>query len=129
MLSETVTQRCSLKKVFLKISQNSQENTYARVSFLIKKGIWNRCFPVKFAKFLRTSSVGTLAQVFSYEFFEIFKNTFFIEQLRWLLLILPELPLPPMEDCKFFLGITFNLSYVSITHVMSYKKAATVGVL
>ena len=28
--------RCSVKKVFLEISQNSQENTCARVSFLIK---------------------------------------------------------------------------------------------
>ena len=26
----------SMKKVFLKITQNSQENTYARASFLIK---------------------------------------------------------------------------------------------
>ena len=42
------------KKVFLKISQNSQENTCARVSFLIKR-LWNRCFPVDFAIFLRTS--------------------------------------------------------------------------
>ena len=29
-------QRCSVKKVFLEISQNSQENTSARESFLIK---------------------------------------------------------------------------------------------
>ena len=35
-LTETVAQRCSVKKVFLDISQNSQENTSARVSFLIK---------------------------------------------------------------------------------------------
>ena len=28
--------RCSVEKVFLEISQNSQENTSARVSFLIK---------------------------------------------------------------------------------------------
>ena len=33
--TEAVTQRCSLKR-FLEISQNSQENTSARVSFLIK---------------------------------------------------------------------------------------------
>ena len=54
--------RCSVKKVFLEISQNSQENTCARVSFLInlrpvtlfKKLLWHRCFPVKFAEFLRT---------------------------------------------------------------------------
>ena len=55
------------KKVFLKISQNSQENTCARVSFLIKlqiqpaalltKRLWNR---------------------FSFcELYEIFQNTFF----------------------------------------------------
>ena len=31
--SEAVTRRCSVEKVFLKISQNSQENTCARVSF------------------------------------------------------------------------------------------------
>ena len=34
--TKAVVQRCSAKKVFLKISQNSQENTCARVSFLIK---------------------------------------------------------------------------------------------
>ena len=65
--SEAVVQRCSVKKVFLEISQNSQENTCARVSFLIKlqdsglrtatllkKRLWHRCFPVNFVKFLRT---------------------------------------------------------------------------
>ena len=33
---EAVARTCSIKKVFLEISQNSQENTCARVSFLIK---------------------------------------------------------------------------------------------
>ena len=33
---EAVVQRCSVKKVFLEISQNSQEKTRARASFLIK---------------------------------------------------------------------------------------------
>ena len=33
---EAVVQRCSVKKVFLEISQNSQENTCARVSFFNK---------------------------------------------------------------------------------------------
>ena len=33
---EAVAKRCSVKKVFLEISQNSQENTCARASFLIK---------------------------------------------------------------------------------------------
>ena len=42
---------------------NSQENTFARVSFLISK-------------------IEALAQVFSCEFCETFKNTFFIEHLR-----------------------------------------------
>ena len=44
------------KNVFLEISQNSKENTCARVVFLIKvTGL--RLFSVNFAKFLRTSSV------------------------------------------------------------------------
>ena len=64
---EAVVQWFSVKKVFLEISQNSQENTCARVSFLIKLQVsglrpatllkmrhWNRCFPVNFVKFLRT---------------------------------------------------------------------------
>ena len=53
----------SVKQVILETSQNSQENTYAPVSFLIKlqrpatvlkKRPWHRCFPVNFAKYLRT---------------------------------------------------------------------------
>ena len=60
--SEAVVQRCSIKKVFFRISQNSQENTCARVSFLIKA--WAYHFINK----------KTLAQAFSYEFCEILKN-------------------------------------------------------
>ena len=49
----------SVKNVFLEILQNSEENTFTRVSFLIKVQAsgtkpWYRCFPVNFAKFLRT---------------------------------------------------------------------------
>ena len=61
---EAVTQTCSVKKVFFKISQNSQENACGRVPFLIKmqaapatllkKRLWHKRFPVNFAKFLRT---------------------------------------------------------------------------
>ena len=34
--SEVLVRSCSLKKVFLKISQNSQENTCVRVTFIVK---------------------------------------------------------------------------------------------
>ena len=34
--TEAVAQRCCVKNLFLEISQNSQENTCARVPFLIK---------------------------------------------------------------------------------------------
>ena len=34
--SEAIVRRCSVKKMFLIISQNSQKNTCAKVSFLIK---------------------------------------------------------------------------------------------
>ena len=69
--AEAVVQRCSVKRVFLKNSKDSQENTCARVSFLIK---------------LQTSGYDfikkeTPAQVLSCEFCEIFKNTFFYRTL------------------------------------------------
>ena len=49
-----VAWRCSVKKVFLEILQNSRESTCARVSFLLKKRLCHRCFPVNFSKFVRT---------------------------------------------------------------------------
>ena len=60
--TEAGVHSCSVKKVFLEISQNPRENTYARVSLiklqrtstLFKKRLWHRCFPVNFTKFLRT---------------------------------------------------------------------------
>ena len=66
--SEAVAQRSSIKKLFLEISQNSQENTHPKVSLLLK--------------LQETASAGnfikkeTLAQEFSCEFCEISKNTF-----------------------------------------------------
>ena len=48
---EAVVQWCSVKQVFLEVSQDSQENTCARVSFLIK--FFFSFFPVNFVKFLR----------------------------------------------------------------------------
>ena len=78
-VSEAVAQKCSIKKVFLEISQKLHENTCARVSFLIKlqsqvcsfinRETHHRCFRVNFAKFLR--------------------KAFFTEHLRWLLPCLP----------------------------------------
>ena len=58
LLAEAVARSCSVKKVVLEISQNSQENKCTRVPFLIpllKKRLWHRCSPVYFVKFLRTS--------------------------------------------------------------------------
>ena len=58
--SEAVTRRCSIKKGFLEISASTWPAN------LLKMRLWHRCFPVNFAKFLRTS--------------------FFTERLQWLLL-------------------------------------------
>ena len=55
-VKEAVVRRCSVKRMLLEISRNSHENTCARDLFLIKE---------------------SLAQVFSCEFCEISKNTFF----------------------------------------------------
>ena len=74
--AEAVVQRCSVKKVFLEISQSHRKtpvpetlfNKFAglRPATLLKKSLWHRCFPANFAKFLSTP--------------------FFTEHLRWLLL-------------------------------------------
>ena len=76
---EAFTRRCSVKKVFLKILQNSQENTCASVSILIKwqdwgsrNGLWHECFPVNFAKFSRAP--------------------FLQNKSRWLVLSVPDIP-------------------------------------
>ena len=76
--TEAVVQRYSLKKVFLEISQNSQENTCVIVSFLIKLQAWA-------CKFIKKE---TLAQIFSCEFCGVSENTFFKEHLWWLLLLI-----------------------------------------
>ena len=74
--SEAIVRRCSVKKVFLEISQNSQESTCVRDSFLIK-------LQALLANIIKRES---LTQVFSCEFWEISKNNFFTEHLRRLLL-------------------------------------------
>ena len=38
--------------MFLKLLQNSQENTCASASFFIKLRLWHKCFPMNFVKFL-----------------------------------------------------------------------------
>ena len=63
---EAVTRRFFVKKVFLEISQNSQENTCARVSFLINLQAAACNFVVK----------ETLTLFLSCEFCKISKNNF-----------------------------------------------------
>ena len=57
---------CSIKKMFLEILQNSQENTCVRVSFLIK-------LRAEACNFIKKEA---LAQVFSCEFCKISENAF-----------------------------------------------------
>ena len=59
------------EKVFWEISENSQENICARISFLIKLQA-DACNHIK---------KETLTQVFFCEFYEISKNSFFTEHL------------------------------------------------
>ena len=68
--TKTVTRRCSAKKRLLKISQNAQENSCARV-FFESCNFTKRKTPCEFCK--------------------ICKNIFFIEHIRWLLLIIKSL--------------------------------------
>ena len=84
---EATTRGILSKKVFLEISQNSQENTCSRASFLIKlQASASAC------NFIKKEA---LAQVFFCEFCEISKNTVFTEHL-WV---------TASEECQFFFWI------------------------
>ena len=103
---EAVARRCSVKKVFLTISQNSQENTCARDSLLIK--------------------LQAVAHVFSCEFCKIFKKTFFKEHFRWLLKFLVKQR--AIWCCKvhvvqvLMLQSCFNFVSVSNLHAKCYSR-------
>ena len=78
--SEAVALRCCLKKVFLKISQNSQRNIVVGVSFLIscrprpatllKKRLQHSCFLVSFAKIFSNNLFYKTPPVASYDSFQ-----------------------------------------------------------
>ena len=65
--TKAVVQIYSVKKLFLEISQKSQENTLTRDSFLTK-------LPASSCNFIKKEA---LAQVFSCEFCEISRKPFF----------------------------------------------------
>ena len=81
--TEAVARRCSVKKLLLEISQNSQENKPEACNFIKK---------------------DTLAQVFSCEFCEISKNTFFYRT-----------PLVAASGQKRILGYLSNASCLKIS--------------
>ena len=64
--SKAVAQRCSVKEVFLEILQNSQKNSCARVSLLIK-------LQTKVGNFIQKE---TLAQVFHVNFAKLQRTPF-----------------------------------------------------
>ena len=67
-------QMCNVKiELLLKTLQNSQEHTYDRASFLMIT------LPATACNFIKKQ---TLAQMFSREFCEISKNTFFTKYLQ-----------------------------------------------
>ena len=67
-----MNRKCSTRKLFLKISQHSQENICVRISFLIKMQVFRAPALLK-----RDSNTGVFC-----EHWEIFKNTYFEEHLR-----------------------------------------------
>ena len=79
--------RCSVKKVYLEISQNSLESTCARVSFLIKLQS-SASFLIKLqasASACNFIKKETLAQVFIVNFAKFLRKSFLAEHLRWVI--------------------------------------------
>ena len=99
--------------MFLEISQNSQENTCARVSFSIK-------LQASACNFIKKE---TLAQMFYCEYWEVSKNAFFIEHL-W-----PSVSNPCFWDYSekhlfnfpllFFVMVLFNFFLVVIYAILN----------
>ena len=113
------------KKVFLEISQNSQENTWARVSFLIKlqagacnfikkKRLGHMCFPKNFAKFLRTLfSQNTSRRLLLY--FKLFHVEHFIQYcIWWTIFMLQNLMLHYAVLILHCLMLHYLLHYVNV---------------
>ena len=81
--------------MFLEISQNSQENTSARVSFLTE-------LQTKACNFIKKE---TLTKVFLFEFCEVSQKTFFADHFRRFLAT--ESPLKIMKKTFFQLKRSF----------------------
>ena len=71
ILRKAVVQRCSVQKVFLKNSQNSQENTCVRVSFLIKLQILRLV-----CNFIKNATLAQVTGVFLWIFATFLRTTF-----------------------------------------------------
>ena len=54
-------------------------NVGLKPATLLKKRFWCRCFPVNFVEFLKAQTCNFTKKVFSCEYCEIFKITFFTE--------------------------------------------------
>ena len=102
LYTEAVVRRCSVKKVFLEMSQNSQENTCARVAFLI-------LLQAEVCNFIKKE---TLAEVFSVNFVKFLRILFLIEHLWWLLLYIKFYFLVYSDVSRFF-GRTWFLIVIS----------------
>ena len=96
----------SKSEVKLKILQNSQENNCARVSFLIKLQ----------AEACNFSKKETLTQVFSCQFWEIFKKTFFHRT-------------PPVaaSERKTIQCITFQIGQTDFKNLAEFAQAPKFG--
>ena len=96
-----VSWKCSIKKVFFKMSQNSQENTFARACCSLEA---NFRFQFRFLKYfsknlrqvksliiktyvsLQLYQKETLTRLFPFKFWKIFKSIYFAEHCKRLIL-------------------------------------------
>ena len=93
---EVIVRSCSVRKVFLKIWQKFTGNHLCQSLFLIK-------LQADACNFIKNK---TLAQVFSCEFCQIFKNTYFVEHLR-----------TTASACNYF---NFQFNHFHVTNFFLY---------
>ena len=105
-MSEAVIRKCSVKKEFLKILQNSQENICAKIFFIKAAGLRPETLSKK----------DTPAEVFSCELYEIFRNTYFYR--RWLLPVAASIAfLTENQQIKWFHKSTSDVNSIEAQYI------------
>ena len=144
MFFRSSQRKCSEKRVLLNISQNSQENTCARIPFLIrlqacnffKKLLWHRCFPVNYAKslripFLQNTSArlfpGCLLHIYLRKILQTYKAMDFLEDQKQDKTYFIHKNVTITTKCAIFVPFLYFIATV-VTYFLEFMHSSTLNI-